>query len=87
MPLTYRPFDKLEQIEELRQELRQNVPDTERALSAFAGMALLATGLTRGGIAKWALAAAGLALLRRGFSGHCPLYEEMEVSARRNHAG
>lgn len=84
MALTYQPFDKIPKIEELRQELRKNVPETERALSAISGLTLLVTGLSRGGLAKWLLAAAGLALVRRGVSGHCPVYEQMEVNSRRN---
>jgi uncharacterized membrane protein len=86
MSLTYRPFDKLPQIEELRQELRKNVPDAERIISALSGLALLASGFYRGGLAKWALSAAGMALVQRGLTGHCPLYEQMEVSSRRSHA-
>jgi uncharacterized membrane protein len=86
MPLTYRPFDHLPKFEELRQELRTNVPDAERAISALSGLGLLATGLSRSGLAKWVLAAAGLALVRRGFTGHCPLYEQIEVTSRRRSA-
>lgn len=86
MPLTYRPFDHMPKIEELRQELRTNVPDTERAISALSGLGLLVAGLSRAGAAKWVLAAAGLALVRRGFTGHCHLYEQLEVNSRRNAA-
>ncbi|MEN3943473.1 DUF2892 domain-containing protein [Prosthecobacter sp. SYSU 5D2] len=83
MPLTYRPFDHLPKIEELHQELRKNVTDPERALSALSGLGLLVSGLSRGGLAKWILAAAGLALVRRGLTGHCAVYEQMEVNSRR----
>src|SRR5690606_12954637 len=80
MPLTYRPFDHMPKFEELRHELRTNVSDTERAVSALSGLGLLVAGLSRGGASKWVLAAAGLALMQRGFTGHCHLYEQMEVN-------
>lgn len=83
MSLTYRPFDHVPQIQALGDELHCNVSNLERVISACAGACLVLKGLGRGRIAKWSLMTAGTALINRAWTGHCPLYEEMEVSRRR----
>src|SRR5438270_12425961 len=57
-----------------------NVGDTERWLSAAGGAALGLFGLTRGSLGGLALAAAGGSLVYRGLSGHCSLYQALDVS-------
>jgi uncharacterized membrane protein len=52
-----------------------NVGETERVVSALGGGALALVGLSRGNAAGLALAALGGALLYRGLSGHCPMYQ------------
>ena len=52
-----------------------NVGQTERWVSAVGGGALALYGLTRGSLAGVGLALAGAALLHRGYTGHCNLYE------------
>ena len=60
---------------------RVNVGQPERWASALGGGALALYGLTRGTLGGVALALAGGALVYRGVSGHCNLYEAMGVSS------
>jgi uncharacterized membrane protein len=55
--------------------MRVNVGDSERALSALGGGALLAAGLVRGGCGGLAMIWSGAALLLRGVTGHCTVNE------------
>jgi uncharacterized membrane protein len=57
-----------------------NVGQTERWASAIGGGALALYGLTRGSLGGIALALAGAALVQRGYSGHCNLYEAVGFS-------
>lgn len=57
-----------------------NVGDTERLLSTIGGGALALYGLTRGSLGGIALALAGGALIYRGVTGHCNLYEAVGVN-------
>ncbi|HYO64384.1 MAG TPA: SRPBCC family protein [Pyrinomonadaceae bacterium] len=59
----------------------RNVGEPERWASAVGGGALALYGLTRGTLGGVALALAGGALLYRGVSGHCNVYEAMGVSS------
>src|SRR5256714_11644454 len=52
-----------------------NVGQTERWASAIGGGALALYGITRGSLGGIALALIGAALVQRGYSGHCNLYE------------
>src|ERR1051325_8669664 len=52
-----------------------NVGQTERWISALGGGALALYGLTRGSLGGVALALVGAALVQRGYTGHCNLYE------------
>ncbi len=61
-------------------ETHHNVSNPERWLSVVAGSAVAAYGLTRRSISGLVLAGLGGALMWRGASGHCPLYEAMGVS-------
>jgi uncharacterized membrane protein len=57
-----------------------NVGQTERLISAIGGGALALYGLTRGSLGGVALAVVGGALVQRGVSGHCSVYDAMNVS-------
>src|SRR5919107_5773194 len=57
-----------------------NVGQTERWISAVGGGALALYGVTRGSLGGIALALVGAALVQRGYSGHCNLYEAMGYS-------
>lgn len=57
-----------------------NVNETERAISAAAGAAFVLAGLKRGSLTGAILALTGGALLYRGISGRCQLYEALGIS-------
>jgi uncharacterized membrane protein len=57
-----------------------NVGQVERWASAVGGGALALYGITRGSLGGIALALVGAALVQRGVSGHCNLYEAMNFS-------
>ena len=58
-----------------------NVGDVERWASAIGGGALALYGITRGSLGGIALALVGAALVQRGYSGHCNLYEAIGYSS------
>ena len=58
-----------------------NVGQTERWASAIGGGALALYGLTRGSLGGIALALVGAALVQRGATGHCNLYDAMGYSS------
>jgi uncharacterized membrane protein len=53
---------------------RENIGDVQRVLSAIAGMAFLACGLSRRNWSGAALATVGGSLLYRAVSGYCPAF-------------
>ncbi|MCK6545770.1 DUF2892 domain-containing protein [Myxococcota bacterium] len=57
-----------------------NVGETERWISMIAGGALVVYGLTRRSIPGALVALAGGALVRRGVTAHCPVYERLRIS-------
>src|SRR5262245_216122 len=59
--------------------LHVNVSNFERLLSVMGGSALIGFGLTRSGIARFALPAVGGILAIRGLSGHCSLYSALGI--------
>jgi len=59
----------------------KNVNDPERWVSVVAGSALAAYGLKMRSIPGIVLSALGGALVWRGATGHCPVYEAMGVSS------
>src|SRR5437588_12832614 len=58
----------------------QNVGDTERLASVLGGGALAAWGLADRSFGGLALAFLGSALLYRGATGHCPMYQTLGVN-------
>ncbi|HEV3469172.1 MAG TPA: SRPBCC family protein [Pyrinomonadaceae bacterium] len=58
-----------------------NVGQVERWVSAIGGGALALYGVTRGSLGGVALALVGAALVQRGYSGHCSLYEAVGFSS------
>ena len=57
-----------------------NVGQTERWASAIGGGALALYGVTRGSLGGVAIALLGAALVQRGYSGHCNVYEAIGYS-------
>ena len=64
-----------------------NVAEPERWLSVVAGSALAAYGLKRRNIAGLVLGGLGGALVWRGATGHCPIYEAVGISTAGEHQG
>jgi uncharacterized membrane protein len=63
-----------------RAQASTNVAEPERWLSVVAGSAIAAYGLTRRSITGVVMAALGGALVWRGATGNCPVYEQLGVS-------
>ena len=63
-----------------REDMRVNVSRVERWLSMVAGGALAAYGLKRREMPGGAVAIAGAALLYRGATGHCDLYQALGIN-------
>jgi uncharacterized membrane protein len=59
---------------------RRNISDVERWLSLAAGAGLATYGLTRRRTGGWILAGLGGLLVRRGWTGHCDVYEAMGLN-------
>jgi len=57
-----------------------NVAQDERWASALGGGLLALLGLRRGGVGGALATVAGAALLQRGLSGHCAMYENLGIS-------
>jgi uncharacterized membrane protein len=64
----------------IRAQSETNVNEIERWASAIGGGALALYGLTRGTFGGVTLALAGAALLHRGLTGHCHLYDAIGVN-------
>lgn len=59
-----------------------NVTQPERVASVAAGAGLAAYGLSRRSLGGLLLAVVGGALIRRGVSGHCELYQNLGINSR-----
>ena len=57
-----------------------NVNEVERIGSVLLGGGLAAVGLSRGSLPGWLLAAAGGALVYRGVTGNCKLYQQLGIN-------
>ena len=65
---------------EARVRTRRNLSDLEKALSVTAGAGMTLYGLMRPRRGGWLLAALGGMLVERGVTGHCRLYEALNVN-------
>jgi len=59
-----------------------NVGQNERNVSMAAGAILTLQGLSRGSLVGWATAAVGGFLVYRGATGHCAMYEAMQIDTQ-----
>lgn len=82
MSLTYQPFAELPAVEALGNELKHNVNDIERYGSVAAGAGILAGSFFGHGVGRLLMLAAAGALMYRGLTGHCHVYERLGVSTR-----
>lgn len=74
------PYDDRESGPNWRSQRGVNVGEAERWASIFGGAALIAAGLKKGSIPGLAVSALGGGLLWRGLTGHCGVYNAMDVS-------
>src|SRR4051794_26985555 len=65
--------------------LEKNISENERIYSLAGGIGLGLAGLARGGLSGLALPAIGAGLAWRGYTGHSPCYDPLEINtAERN---
>lgn len=65
-----------------RTHSRRNVSEAEQVSSLAAGAVFLALGLSRRSFPGLLLALGGAALIRRGFTGHCGVYQKLGIDTR-----
>jgi hypothetical protein len=83
MALTFQPFAENSAIKDLGQKLYENVSRVERGVSCGLGLAALASLVgVRGLLPKAFFLGAGLALVFRGATGHCPVYEHLGIHGK-----
>jgi len=64
-----------------------NVGSAERGLSAVLGAALVVNGVARPSLWHTILAFAGAAMVQRGLTGHCALYQRLGVDTNQTTVG
>ena len=67
-------------IQEERARTGRNISDAERWLAMAGGVGLAAFGASQRRASGWALAGLGALLFRRGYTGHCEIYEALGVN-------
>ncbi|CAN5611035.1 SRPBCC family protein [soil metagenome] len=82
MALTVQPFAENKALDNVRSALDLNVTSPERVGSTVAGAGLLLYGISRKSLPGLLLAVLGGALLRRGITGHCEMYQRLGVNSR-----
>ena len=82
MALTIQPLADNKALDNVRAALDINVPSPERVGSVAAGAGLLLYGVSRKSFSGILLALLGGALIRRGATGHCELYQTLGVNSR-----
>ena len=70
---------RAEPAERDQQEQPVNVGDGERAVSVAAGAILALTGISRRSLPGLLIAGVGGAMIYRGSTGHCPVYQALEL--------
>jgi uncharacterized membrane protein len=81
MPLTAQPLADSKALDSVRSALTVNVTDPERIASVAAGAGLVLYGASRKSLAGILLALVGGALIHRGSTGHCAVYEKLGVNS------
>jgi len=82
MALTAQPFADNKALDQVRAELDINVPQAERIGSIAAGAGLVLYGASRRSFGGLLIALLGGALIHRGATGHCALYENLGINSR-----
>lgn len=86
MPLTAQPFADSEALDRVRESLNINVTQPERIGSVAAGAGLVLYGASRRSLGGLLLALVGGALVYRGTTGHCSMYEKLGINSRQLNA-
>lgn len=81
MALTARPFAQDTKLDRIRASLDKNVSSPERMASIAAGAGIVAYGVSRRSLGGLLVALLGGALIQRGASGHCMLYEQLGINS------
>lgn len=82
MALTVQPFADSKELDGVRAALNINVSQTERIGSVAAGAGLLLYGASRRSLGGALIALLGGALIHRGSTGHCSLYQKLGMNSR-----
>ncbi len=82
MPLTTQPLAHSRELDAIEHDLHKNVPENERVASIVGGIALLAAAIWRRSTLSVPLLLGGVALIHRGSTGHCYLYENLGINSR-----
>src|SRR4051812_50016370 len=77
-------MDRPESFTDFLTDMSPNVNNTERIISAAAGGALLAYGIKSGSVTRTLLSVLGGAMLFRGATGHCHMYEAAGINTRQD---
>ncbi len=86
MALTVQPFADNKALDNVREALDVNVTSAERIGSVAAGAGLLLYGASRKSLSGLLIALVGGALIRRGITGHCEVYQKLGVNSRQLNA-
>jgi uncharacterized membrane protein len=70
----------------LQKSPRINVGESERTASLAAGAILAVFGITRQSFPGWIIAGVGGAMLYRGFTGHCHMYDALDIDTATDEA-
>ena len=81
-----REAERQEHAQNANQEIQgpHNVGEIERLFSSMLGVLMLIGGLSRRSIPGFAVAASGAALLYRGATGHCKVYDSLGLDTNHN---
>lgn len=81
-----RETERRERAENAGQEPQsgQNIGEIERVVSSILGGTMLLGGLAKRSLPGFVIAATGAALLYRGATGHCMVYESLGLDTYRN---
>jgi uncharacterized membrane protein len=81
MPLTIQPLADSPILNSVRETLNHNVKTPERIGSVAAGAGLVLYGLSQRSLGGVVLALIGGALVHRGSTGHCAVYEKLGINS------
>lgn len=82
MALTTQPFAQSRELDDVRAGIDNNVQTAERIGSVAAGVGLVAYGVSRRSLTGLLLAVFGGALIRRGATGHCGVYQKLGINSK-----